>query len=168
MQTPISKVGLKKGTKPKKKDIEEDIMKTIKNECNKPEMENSLLLDHLGDYRQEPFDLLQSYFEGRPLARLVRHQIESYNNFVNFQLQRTIEMFNPVVIKSEADYNPETNTYGLIINISLKNDDGVSKFDIKGYISEEFIKENSDDLLDLNSSECTDQLIAFVKKSISV
>jgi DNA-directed RNA polymerase II subunit RPB2 len=121
MQTPISKVGLKKGTKPKKKDIEEDIMKTIKNECNKPEMENSLLLDHLGDYRQEPFDLLQSYFEGRPLARLVRHQIESYNNFVNFQLQRTIEMFNPVVIKSEADYNPETNTYGLIINISLKN-----------------------------------------------
>jgi DNA-directed RNA polymerase II subunit RPB2 len=99
-----------------------DIMEALKeNIMKETSPEKNTLLDHLGDYRQEPFDILQSYFEGKPLERLVRHQIESYNNFVNFQMQRTIEMFNPVVIKSDADYNPENNTYGLVINISLKN-----------------------------------------------
>ena len=81
----------------------------------------SSLLEHLGSYRQEPFDVLQSYFDIRPLERLVRHQLESYNHFVNYQMQRTIEMFNPITIKSDNDYNEETGTYGLVVKISLKN-----------------------------------------------
>ena len=34
----------------------------------------------------------------------VRHQVESYNYFVNHQIQKTIDMFNPVTIHSEHDY----------------------------------------------------------------
>ena len=66
--------------------------------------DETLLVDHLNDYTEEPYNIIESYFEGKHLERLVRHQIESYNNFVNYQIQRTIEMFNPVHIKSENDY----------------------------------------------------------------
>jgi DNA-directed RNA polymerase beta subunit len=79
------------------------------------------LLEHLGDYIHQPFDVLESYFSGKPLERLARHQTESYNNFVNYQMQRTIEMFNPITIKSVNDYDEATDTFGLIVKINLKN-----------------------------------------------
>ena len=63
--------------------------------------QTDLLLDHLGDYIHEPFEILGSYFDGKPLERLTRHQLESYNQFVTFQMQRTIDMFNPIVIHSD-------------------------------------------------------------------
>ena len=59
------------------------------------------ILGHLGEYVEEPYQIIESYFEGKHLDRLVRHQIESYNNFVNYQIQRTIDMFNPVKIHSD-------------------------------------------------------------------
>jgi DNA-directed RNA polymerase beta subunit len=71
------------------------------------------LLEHLGDYTEEPYNIIESYFDGKHLERLVRHQLESYNNFVNYQIQRTIQMFNPVVIRSENDYNEQKNKYFL-------------------------------------------------------
>lgn len=43
---------------------------------------------------------LESYFEGCHLSRLVSHQLESYNYFINEQIQRTIKMFNPIPIHS--------------------------------------------------------------------
>ena len=45
------------------------------------------------NYEETPWKIIGSYFEGQHLQRLVRHQIESYNDFVNNQIQRTIEMF---------------------------------------------------------------------------
>jgi len=51
----------------------------------------------------------------------VRHQLESYNNFVNFQIQKTIDMFNPVQICSEQDYNKEAGKYNLEIFITFEN-----------------------------------------------
>lgn len=83
--------------------------------------EVKLMLDHLGDYTHDPFDILSSYFEGKPLERLTRHQLESYNHFVNFQMQRTIEMFNPITIKSDNDYDEKTNSFGLVVKLYLKN-----------------------------------------------
>jgi len=59
------------------------------------------VLSHLGEYLEEPYKIIESYFGGQHLERLVRHQIESYNHFINFQIQRTIQMFNPVTIHSE-------------------------------------------------------------------
>ena len=85
------------------------------------EKDEKVLLEHLGDYLEEPFTILQSYFEGKPLERMVRHQIESYNHFVNYQMQRTIEMFNPIVIKSENDFIAETGEYGLVVHLSMSN-----------------------------------------------
>lgn len=83
--------------------------------------EETKLLDHLGSYTEEPFDIIETYFDGKHLDRLVRHQIESYNHFVNYQIQRTIQMFNPVTIHSENDYVAETDKYFLEIFISFVN-----------------------------------------------
>ena len=86
-----------------------------------PQFDESYLLDHLGDYLEEPFKIIESYFDGQHLERLVRHQTESYNHFVNYQIQQTIQMFNPVEIKSENDYVPEHNEYTLAVYVYFEN-----------------------------------------------
>ena len=65
--------------------------------------------------------LIKLYFKGSYLERLVRHQLESYNNFVNNQLQHTINMFNPVIIHSEHDKDEATNLYKLELEINFEN-----------------------------------------------
>ena len=84
-------------------------------------IDESSVLSHLGNYVEEPFAVIESYFEGQHLERLVRHQIESYDHFINSQLPRTIEMFNPVKIHSEHDYIPEHDMYALEISIHFEN-----------------------------------------------
>ena len=48
------------------------------------------VLGHLGNYIEEPYTIIESYFEGQYLERLVRHQLESYNNFISHQIPKTI------------------------------------------------------------------------------
>ena len=79
------------------------------------------VLSHLGNYSEEPFEIIESYFRGQHLERLVRHQIESYNHFVNYQIQRTIQMFNPVNVHSENDYVQDKDKYMLEVDISFDN-----------------------------------------------
>ena len=67
------------------------------------------------------WSIVESYFKNCHLEQLVRHQLESYNDFVNSQIQKTIEMFNPVIIHSDQDYNHETQKYKLEIYINFKN-----------------------------------------------
>ena len=80
-----------------------------------------LILGHLGKYIQEPFDIIESYFEGQHLERLVRHQLESYDHFITNQLPRTIDMFNPVKVHSEHDFIPEHNIHTLEVVIHFEN-----------------------------------------------
>ena len=70
---------------------------------------------------EQAYQLLDSYFRGQHLDRLVRHQIESYNYFITHQIQRTIHMFNPVTIRSENDYVAEHGQYYLEIHIHFEN-----------------------------------------------
>jgi DNA-directed RNA polymerase II subunit RPB2 len=68
-----------------------------------------------------PWTIIESYFQGKHLERLVRHQLESYNNFISNQIDRTIDMFNPVHIASEQDYDPKSKYYALEIFITFEN-----------------------------------------------
>jgi DNA-directed RNA polymerase II subunit RPB2 len=68
-----------------------------------------------------PWTVIESYFKNKHLKQLIRHQLESYNNFANSQIENTIEMFNPVRICSEHDYIKEYNLYRLEILIYFKN-----------------------------------------------
>jgi DNA-directed RNA polymerase beta subunit/intein/homing endonuclease len=72
-------------------------------------------------YIETPWTIIGSYFKDHHLLRLVRHQIESYNNFVGYQIIKTIEMFNPVHIASEQDYDTESKKYALEIFITFEN-----------------------------------------------
>ena len=59
------------------------------------------------------WDVIGSYFEGQELQRLVNHQIESYNDFVMTQLNKTVTMFNPVTVRSPHFYDKENKQYSL-------------------------------------------------------
>jgi len=102
--------------------VDEKAVEDVKKEIEKNICDNGKeVLSHLGEYIEEPYQLIESYFQGQHLERLVRHQIESYNHFINYQIQRTINMFNPVVIRSENDYVEERGQYFLEANVSFEN-----------------------------------------------
>jgi len=70
---------------------------------------------------ETPWTIIESYFKGQHLERLVRHQLESYNDFVGQQLVKTIEMFNPVHIASEQDFDPKSGKYSLELFVTFEN-----------------------------------------------
>ena len=72
-------------------------------------------------YIEIPWTIIETYFKGQHLDRLIRHQLESYNNFVSCQIQKTIEMFNPVRIASEQDYDAKSGKYSLEIYVTFEN-----------------------------------------------
>jgi len=128
----VTKPRKSKATKSLEKEISPSIIDTISSDIEKickdvssmkEEFTNTenTVLSHMGSYTEAPFNMIESYFEGQYLERLVRHQIESYNHFIGFQAQRTIQMFNPVDIKSEHDYIAEHNKHLLEIQISFEN-----------------------------------------------
>ena len=84
--------------------------------------ENKEVFDINDDqYIETPWSIIEAYFKGQHLERLVRHQLESYNNFVGHQIIKTIEMFNPVHIASEQDFNNTFKKYGLEIFVTFEN-----------------------------------------------
>ena len=72
-------------------------------------------------YIEEPWKIIESYFEGQYLQRMVRHQIESYNDFISHKIRTTIDMFNPIRIVSLNDYNNEVKLFKIEIEIQFKN-----------------------------------------------
>jgi DNA-directed RNA polymerase beta subunit len=84
--------------------------------------ENKEVFDINDDqYIETPWSIIEAYFRGQHLERLVRHQLESYNNFVGHQIIKTIEMFNPVHIASDQDFNQTFKKYGLEIFVTFEN-----------------------------------------------
>ena len=72
-------------------------------------------------YVEQPWDVISSYFDGKHLEQLVRHQIESYNDFVTYQIPKTISMFNPVHIKSEKCLDEASGKYSLEMFVTFEN-----------------------------------------------
>jgi DNA-directed RNA polymerase beta subunit len=68
-----------------------------------------------------PWTLIEAYFSKEHLQQLVRHQLESYNDFIERQIPNTINMFNPVIITSEHDYDKASDKYRLEISITFEN-----------------------------------------------
>ena len=65
------------------------------------------------------WDIIKMYYKNGHLLKLVNHQIESYNNFINVQMRKTIDMFNPTVIKSDQYLNSDTKQHSLFIEINF-------------------------------------------------
>lgn len=79
------------------------------------------LLDPNFNYNELAFDVMEKYFEGRHLSQLVRHQVESMDDFYSHQAAKTIDMFNPVMVSSEQDLDKATGKNKLEISISFEN-----------------------------------------------
>ena len=90
-------------------------------ELNKINDTNDIFDIQNDQYIETPWEIIEQYFKGQHLERLVRHQLESYNNFVGFQITKTIEMFNPVHIKSDQDYDPNSKKHALEIFVTFEN-----------------------------------------------
>jgi len=94
---------------------------------NKEHNENQKLIqdknkeDDIDPYIETPWTIIESYFKGHYLERLVRHQLDSYNNFVNYQIEKTIGMFNPVNIKSEHDFDSASRKHSLELVVTFDN-----------------------------------------------
>ena len=97
------------------KDLKAEITKVVKADIKVP---FNLAEDK---YIEPPWTIIGSYFQDQHLDRLVRHQLESYNNFVGLQLPQTIDMFNEVHIKSENDFDKASGKYSLEIFIKFEN-----------------------------------------------
>lgn len=75
----------------------------------------------LSSYIEEPWDIINTYFKDDHFKMLVRNQLESFDDFVNLQIHKTVNMFNPVAIHSSDDYNEEHNLYRISLEINFKN-----------------------------------------------
>ena len=97
---------------------EEEIKKMVDENMKNPDNE---VLAHLGQYIEEPFKIIESYFNGNHSLCLVRHQLESYNDCIHRQIPQTIQMFNPVWIRSDKDILPDSDKYSLEVEVTFVN-----------------------------------------------
>ena len=58
------------------------------------------------NFSELAWSIINLYFKEDYLKQLVRHQIESYNYFMSYQIRETINMFNPMVIDYEEKLEP--------------------------------------------------------------
>ena len=87
--------------------------------CSKTIELNHKNLDNIDE--NDVWEIIGNYFEDKHLHQLVRHQVESYNDFIQNQMKKTIEMFNPLIIKSSQDYIKEFKKYRLQIITNFDN-----------------------------------------------
>ena len=73
------------------------------------------------DSIEDPWSLIKLYFGDDHLSKLVKHQLESYNSFVLYDMEKTINMFNPVHICSEHDFDKINNLYKLEMFLTFSN-----------------------------------------------
>ena len=72
-------------------------------------------------YVEQPWAVIGSYFEGKHLEQLVRHQIESFDDFVTYQIPKTIAMFNPVSVHSDKCFDEASGKHSLEMMITFEN-----------------------------------------------
>ena len=70
---------------------------------------------------EDPWSIIEKYFEEGYLRKLVKHQIETFDDFTNIQIEKTIQMFNPVNIASDNDYDRQFNKHKLEIEVTFHN-----------------------------------------------
>ena len=98
-----------------------DIAKMNSNSASSSNQKENIFDIENDQYIETPWHIIESYFKGQHLERLVRHQLESYNNFVGYQIIKTIEMFNPVHIVSKQDFDPVSKKHSLEIYVTFEN-----------------------------------------------
>jgi DNA-directed RNA polymerase II subunit RPB2 len=63
--------------------------------------------------------LIDCYFGGRNGQQLVKHQIDSYNDFISRKLEQIVEGFNPIDVCNT--YLPEAGCYKYVVSVAMQN-----------------------------------------------
>ena len=72
-----------------------------------------------------PWKIIDKYFEDNKYA-LVKHQLESYNNFFNSGINRIFKEKNPIKILEQQ--NPETKEYDFQADVFLGGKEGLNLY----------------------------------------
>lgn len=67
------------------------------------------------------WEIIESYFKRSHLEKLVKHQLESFNYFITYEIQKTIHMFNPMVINTEIENSDGSSPTKIDITIHFTN-----------------------------------------------
>lgn len=65
------------------------------------------------------WDIVDAYFKPNKGQQLVKHQIESFNDFVLRKIEQIIDGFNPIEVNHQ--YIPETETFKHMLSITIEN-----------------------------------------------
>lgn len=71
------------------------------------------------EFEKGAWDVLGEYYKPNKGYQLVKHQIESFNDFVLRKIEQIIDGFNPIEINHH--YNPETEKFKYCISITMEN-----------------------------------------------
>ena len=71
------------------------------------------------EFEKLTWNIISSYFEQGNGLQLIKHVIDSYNDFVSVKIEQILEGFNP--IKINYNYLPEKDIFEYQININVKN-----------------------------------------------
>ena len=69
------------------------------------------------DYTNDTWDVIDLYFQQNNNKQLVKHQLDSYQQFIESQLKEIIQQFNPVTIYH--DFLPEHNKHRIELQMSF-------------------------------------------------
>jgi len=101
--------------------IDTNKMQTITKQSTNQDLEQLIFTKELENNNEKVWKIIETYFQEKHLENLVRHQIESYNNFIEYQIFKTISMFSPVRIVSEQDYDLKSKQYSLEVFLEFNN-----------------------------------------------
>ena len=70
-------------------------------------------------FEESQWDIVNEYFTPNKGYQLVKHQIESFNDFILRKVEQIIDGFNPIDIKHQ--YNPETEKFKYALSLVIEN-----------------------------------------------
>ena len=78
-------------------------------------------MEDIENLNENTWNIIESYFNDNYLNQLIRHQLDSYNYFVSYQIKKTILLFNPIITKCipNDNENIEIKIYISFNNIRL-------------------------------------------------
>ena len=82
-------------------------------------MDSKTLILTKDDFDHHTWDIVDSYFKVNKGYQLVKHQLESFNDFILRKLEQIIDGFNNIEIHHQ--YIPEVNKFKYILIIEIKN-----------------------------------------------
>ena len=71
------------------------------------------------NYNKDTWDVIRLYFNQNNKRQLVKHQIDSYNYFINTQIKEIVQQFNPV--KIYHNFNNKFNKHELELHLNFRD-----------------------------------------------